>query len=485
MEAPPKTPDKGSKPTETARQTSFALGVDIGTTSVKAVLVEEAGHGFMVAASCTKDTRADVERQGDADLQRNEQDVRKIIAALNECLASFPPTQLSRVSRIGVSGQMHGIMFWKTGRGCRWTESRGSWTFEPEEVSQLVTWQDGRCSPHFLSSLPPPRSHLSVASGYGCATVFWYLKNSPGFLKAYDAAGTIHDYVVAMLCGHERPRMSIQNAASWGYFNTTSGSWNMDVLREARFPVHFLPEVVQLGEVAGNTSYAWHQIPKATRVGVALGDFQCSVYSCRPEPTDAVLNIGTSAQLTVSMPVGYEPGDSPEPVSPVAYYPYFGKRYLAVAASLNGGNVMATFVKMLLRWTAELGLQVSEADLYPRVIQAALAQPDTSLAICPTVFGERHAPGRLASATGITAAGLSLGHVTRALCRGVIQNLHAMLPSECLREAGVRRIVASGSGLSKNGALRQEVEKAYPFPVVYREEADAALGAALAVLHGT
>ena len=88
----------------------------------------------------------------------------------------------------------------------------------------------------------------------------------------------------------------------------------------------------------------------------------------------------------------------------------------------------------------------------------------------------------MASVTGITASGLSLGHVTRALCRGVIQNLHSMLPSERLREAGVRRILASGSGLSKNEAMRQEVEKAYPFPVIYGKDASAAVGAALAML---
>ena len=52
------------------------------------------------------------------------------------------------------------------------------------------------------------------------------MTNSPEFLKSYDTAGTIHDYVVAMLCGLARPLMSDQNAASWGYFNTRSQSWN-------------------------------------------------------------------------------------------------------------------------------------------------------------------------------------------------------------------------------------------------------------------
>lgn len=61
--------------------------------------------------------------------------------------------------------------------GCRWSESGSGPAFEAEQVSPLVTWQDGRCSPTFLASLPLPQSHVSLATGFGCATVYWYLKN--------------------------------------------------------------------------------------------------------------------------------------------------------------------------------------------------------------------------------------------------------------------------------------------------------------------
>lgn len=66
--------------------------------------------------------------------------------------------------------------------GCEWTEEGTSPVFEPGAVSHLVTWQDGRCSSGFLASLPQPESHLSVASGFGCATIFWLLKNRYGQL---------------------------------------------------------------------------------------------------------------------------------------------------------------------------------------------------------------------------------------------------------------------------------------------------------------
>ncbi|XP_029413322.1 transient receptor potential cation channel subfamily V member 1 isoform X5 [Nannospalax galili] len=340
------------------------LGIDLGTTSVKAALLEAAPDhpsGFVVLASCARAARAETESSV-AGSQGQEQDVSRIIQALNQCLDALPRQQLRRVGGIGVSGQMHGVMFWKAGQGCEWMNAGPASVFKPRAVSHLVTWQDGRCSSGFLASLPQPESHLSVATGFGCATIFWFLKNSPEFLKSYDAAGTIQDYVVAMLCGLPRPLMSDQNAASWGYFNTQSQSWNLEILRVAGFPVYLLPDIAEPGSVVGRTSHSWFEVPKGTQVGIALGDLQASVYSCMGQRTDAVLNISTSVQLAASMPLGFQPAQTPNPAAPVAFFPYFNRTYLGVAASLNGGNVLATFVHMLIQWMADLGCAIKDLE---------------------------------------------------------------------------------------------------------------------------
>uniref|UniRef100_A0A9L0TPJ4 Sedoheptulokinase n=1 Tax=Equus caballus TaxID=9796 RepID=A0A9L0TPJ4_HORSE len=96
------------------------LGIDLGTTSVKAALVEAAPgdpSGFVVLASCARAARAEAAAQSAAaGPQGREQDVSRIIQALNECLTALPREQLRKVCGIGVSGQMHGVMFWKTGQ---------------------------------------------------------------------------------------------------------------------------------------------------------------------------------------------------------------------------------------------------------------------------------------------------------------------------------------------------------------------------------
>lgn len=54
-----------------------------------------------------------------------------------------------------------------------------------------------------------------------------------------------------------------------------------------------------------------------------------------------------------------------------------------------------------------------------------------------------------------------------------------MLPVQHLQDMGVRRILGSGSALARNEVLRQEVQRIFPFPVVYGKDVDAAVGAAM------
>ncbi|XP_049599596.1 sedoheptulokinase isoform X2 [Syngnathus scovelli] len=402
----------------------YILGLDVGTTSIKAVLLESESRS--VAASQSLPTASDVADSNG--IKAKEQDTGRILETLNQCVGLLPADKLQHVCSIGVSGQMHGVLFWNAESDCDW--SRGNF-------SQLITWQDGRCSNSFLSSLPKPDSHLAVATGFGCATIFWYMKQRPEFLKNFTVAGTIQDYVVSKLCGLDRCLMTPQNAASWGFYNTSSKQWNLDILNGVGFPLHLLPQCVPSGELAGHTRSGWHGIPVGTPVGAALGDFQCAVYSCLSAQTDAV------------------------------------------AAALNGGNVLATFVDMLTGWMKELGVELNEQSLYEKMISCALNQESSDLAVHPTVLGERHAPFTLGQVTNISTSNLSLGHVTRALCRGILENLASMMTPERLQQAGVNRIVGSGSALARNQVLRQEVEKVFAQPVIYGRDADSAVGVAL------
>ncbi|XP_046423723.1 sedoheptulokinase-like isoform X1 [Neodiprion pinetum] len=464
-----------------AHSQKLALGIDLGTTSVKVVVVST--ETKQIVSKQSKDTQANV--PSDLGVEGNKQDVPKILSAVHSCVSRIPKDLLRQVVNIGICGQMHGVTFWKYSSEEDDKEHDGVFKLEisREKVSPLYTWQDSRCDPKFLASLPASKSHLTTHSGYGCATIFWFAKYKPEKLSKYNRCGTVQDLLVALLCGHSEVTISTQNAASWGYFLTTESRWEIDVLSQHEFPTHILPsKILQPGQAAGCLEQTWFGIPAGTPVGVALGDLQCSVYALLKDPTDAVLNISTSAQLAYVDPF-FSPKQSGE-TAKIQHFPYFEGRYLAVAASLNGGNSLATFVRALQQWSMDLGFSIPQSKVWEKLI--ALGQEDTAISdleIVPTLLGERHAPEHTASVSQITLDTLQLGQIFRALCSGVIKNLHNMMPQEVLQKAGIQQIVGNGSGLVRNLVLQKEVLRWYQLPLEIGQSGDAALGSALAVIN--
>ncbi len=137
----------------------------------------------------------------------SEQEVRKIMEALELCVESLGKTSLERVVHIGniflikkasnkfkrslssstgVCGQMHGVCMWTPPSTDLQRRHFGSW-----KVSNLYTWMDRRCDPSFLDSLPKPDSHLKLSSGHGTATLFWLARFMPELISEFQCAGTI------------------------------------------------------------------------------------------------------------------------------------------------------------------------------------------------------------------------------------------------------------------------------------------------------
>ncbi|XP_012273231.1 sedoheptulokinase [Orussus abietinus] len=456
----------------------LVLGIDVGTTSVKAILVSIDSKEIMAKQS--KDTQANV--PSDLGVEGNKQDVPKILSTVHNCISRLPKDLLRQVQFIGICGQMHGVTLWKSDKCVHKEDTVFKLEISRDDVSNLYTWQDGRCDEMFLKSLPKSASHLPIHTGYGCATLFWFARNKPEKLQKYDRCGTVQDLVVALLCSNDEVVMSTQNAASWGYFLTEKNEWEKTALSESGFPLDLLPSKISSGGIAGNLVQTWFGIPAGTPIGVALGDLQCSAYALLKEPTDAILNISTSAQIAY-VHSSFQPETITESEK-IEYFPYFHGKYIAVAASLNGGNSLAAFVKALQQWALDLGFSVPQSKIWEKLL--TLGSDDSSITemeMIPTLLGERYAPKQTASVSGITYDTLQLGQIFRSLCSGVIKNLHNTMPQTVLKDAQITRIVGNGSGLVRNPVLQKEVLRWYNLPLEMGHSGDAALGAALAITY--
>ncbi|TRY73998.1 hypothetical protein TCAL_06985 [Tigriopus californicus] len=462
---------------KSSRNGKIILGIDIGTSSVKIALVDaQRGNLLQSGYKATKNCigREEQVHVPGADLQ----DALQIIRIVRSCLSVLDSHFMKAVSHVAICGQMHGVVMWN---------SADVHTEQPT-LSPLFTWQDQRCSSEFIEDLPRSQSHLRIATGYGCATLFWLLKHRPEYLTQFDRCGTVMDFVALKLIGGDRAQMSPQNAASWGFFNTIEEEWNHEILQNSGFPIDMLPKIVKVGSDIGTLTSSWGVIPVGVKVKAPMGDLQCSVRATFENPkTDAVVNVSTSAQISFVMDLGFTPPKVFDPDATIEYLPYESGSYLATAASLNGGNVLDSFVRTLQQWSAFLlkqdepkgGIPNNPAGVIPKrggfnqdqiwtkLKLAAVEQSSTELHMDPCIFGERHDADRRGSISNIGPENCyHLGSVVLAMYQGIARNLSSMCPKDKLIENGLTRIVGSGSCLIRNPGLIKAMEETFGLAVV-------------------
>ncbi|KAH9525502.1 hypothetical protein Btru_001567 [Bulinus truncatus] len=246
------------------------LGIDIGTTSAKVVLLDLDGTTLAVQSSPTfSEATTSIGEKG------NEQNPGQILKVVNQLVISLIKDTKYKIKGIGVTGQMHGVVFWTSGQELISSLDHVDRT----AVSNLFTWQDQRCSDQFLETLP--KTSLPVSTGFGCATMFWFARNHPHFFTegAFTCCGTIIDFLVAVLCGLDHPVTSDQLATSFGYFNETVCGWSSVLHESKEFPSHLMPKVVAAGKKAGVVRSSLEGWPSAVPVFVGMGDVQCAMYA--------------------------------------------------------------------------------------------------------------------------------------------------------------------------------------------------------------
>jgi sedoheptulokinase len=439
------------------------LGLDLGTSKTAAVLA--AADGTVLAAVSQPHHAALAAPAGHAE-QDPEAHARQVWSVISQ----LPRPLRQRVAAIGVTGQMHGVLLLD---------------HEARPVSPLVTWQDDRCraAPDWLPRLAARTGH-PLRAGYGCTTLAWLVAQG-GAPAQTAAAATLHDWLVARLCGAHRPATDPTDAASWGLYDLATGTWDAAAVAAAGIPAAWLPAVQPCGSLAGHLTRHLAEelhLPPGCPVAVAIGDNQASLLATLRDPEhELALTLGTGGQLSAVLPAG-------TPLPPATpgceYRPFPGGRYAAVAAALCGGAAWAWLADSATTWALDLGLTPPPRDaLFARLNELGLAA-DHTLPVSPRFAGERFAPAERGTIGGLPAMGLHLGPLARGLAQGIVANLRDMLPPAV--RAGRTHLVGSGNALRRNPLLQHVAAAEFGLPLYLpsaSEEAAsgaAALAAALA-----
>ena len=208
------------------------LGVDIGTTHTKVCLLDDTSeNAFKIFRQQNHHGYDSLSRQQQQlPLGYKEQDPVSLVQSIDTCLSDFGEEQISRVA---VTGQMHGVILWKPKIGEKiGNSSHGDSLISlmrntVEKHSNLVTWEDQRCDQNFLKTLPKSGCHRDVATGYGSASLLWLAAHQK--LEDYTMCGTIMDFLVWLMTQSDRVEMTVHNAKSWGYFDEKNMIWETDL----------------------------------------------------------------------------------------------------------------------------------------------------------------------------------------------------------------------------------------------------------------
>lgn len=432
------------------------LGIDIGTTSVSAVILDQQKRCRAVASQAH---RSDIATAAD----RSEQNPDKLFKTADRMIGALAPELRSRIKAIGVTGQMHGLLL---------LDRRGL------PLTPLITWQDRRClRDHFIHSLQH-KTGYPLDSGYGLATLAWFRVNQRLPRKTFSAA-TIADYLIARLCGSSKPFIDPTNAAGWGCFDLRRLAWDETAVQRLQIEFDWLPSVLPCGETAGRLQKAWSAkwgMAEDIPISVALGDNQASLLATLRQPEEELaLTLGTGAQISALLRSAENLSARKENMSELRPYP--GNRFLLTAAALNGGSAWVWLADTLAGWMKDMGVQPPTQEVIFRRLNRLGLAADDALTFEPFLRGERWDTGLHAAVHGVRWDNFYLGALSRSLAKGIFTNLSKMLPEEIVRNR--KRLMASGNALRRNPLLRKMAEQVFQLPlVISRQQEEAACGAA-------
>ena len=424
---------------------STLIGLDIGTTSISAVAAEVSSGALLRSVTVPNDG---ILPSPDG-VSRLQDPVRIVETALGlkESLAA----EFSPVAAIGVTGQMHGILYLdRAGRA----------------VSPLYTWQDGRGNlPYGKSTYAAhlsTRSCYPLASGFGLVTHF--INREQGLVPSEAVTFcTLQDYIALLLPPRKTPLLHASDAASFGCFDLEAHTFDRFAMEKLGFDNAFLPAVTAETAIIGQDG----SIP----VAAAIGDNQASVLGSLRENADILVNIGTGSQVSavVSAPVPFPAG---------AVRPYVDGKFLLAGSPLCGGRAYALLHRFFARCAELFG--GDGRDIYTVMNDMAAEQPeDHSLTVDTRFCGTRNDPALRGALSEISEDNFTPEQLTRGVLWGMTAELRGLYGEMPLLSPATG-LVGSGNAVRKNPVLRRYLEEQFNLPLklpVHREEA--AFGAAV------
>jgi xylulokinase len=438
--------------------TVHLLGIDIGTSGLKCVVIDEAGQ---LRASASREYMPDLPRPGWAE-QDPDVWLRAALSAVRE-VTEISGVDRNSIAGLGFSGQMHSSVFLDRDR---------------RVIRPTILWLDTRSAPHVVAlNRTIGRSQLAawignpVMPGFTLSSLLWLKEEEPETWNRLVHVMLAKDYVRLRLTGEIATDYG--DASSMALLDVQRRVWCAELLQTVHIPIDLLPPLRPSSEIVGRLlpdMAGAMNLPSSLPVICGAGDQEAQAAGNGIIRSGLLSStIGTGGQL-------FTPIDQYRPDPQLRIHTFchaIPELWHWQAATLTAGAS--------LRWLRDevLGGRYSYQELADA---AANIKPGAEgLLFYPYLAGER-TPHMNPNLRG-SFVGLSLRHtwkhMTRAVMEGVVFSLFDGL--ELMRDLGAKfdQVIASGGG-TKHPLWLQLQADVFDVPVRTTQTPEAAaFGAAL------
>ncbi len=414
------------------------IGIDLGTSSVKSILIDE--NQSIIDSSSVEFS-----------ISRpyplwSEQDPKEWWAGVLQTLKSLSannPKEMKNLKAIGISGQMHGAVLLDN---------------HDDVLRPAILWNDGRCQAECeeLEKLVPDLREITsniAMAGFTAPKLLWVKKFENDIFKKVNKVLLPKDYIRLKLTGKYVAEMSDASGTLW--LDNNKRDWSDKILNAQGLSRDHMPKLIEGSENSGTLLKEFQDLLGCENNVIIAGgggdNASTAVGMGIVNDDDTLISIGTSGVIfNVSNKVNAHPE-----LTVHSFCHALPKKWhtmvvnLAVSSAINWGvEVLANdrdpnnIIKNLL----SLGEQVkAHIPLTPKGFE----ENNNGLPIfLPYLSGER-TPCNDMNAKGMMT-GLTLETTTAkmmyAVLEGVAFNFRQSL--ECLQQAGAKisHIFASGGG---------------------------------------
>lgn len=439
------------------------VGIDLGTSSVRAVAVDREGR-TIADGQCEYDIMK-------PELNWAEQDMEQLwqstVQAIREMLAKEPGVR-DGILGIGYSGQMHGLVM---------VDANG------QPIRNAIIWADQRTGKQIEKIYETvPREEFDpvfcnrLSAGFLLPSLMWVKENEPHNYEKIKKVMLPKDYIRYRMCGEFGTDAS--DASSTGMWDMKNRTWAYGLLEKLGVSTEFLVESHEAYEQAGVITESCAEqtgLKKGTFVAFGGGDSLMMelgngmICSGRMAST-----IGTACHLTCAMEAPlYDPK-----LRTNTWCHGSEKLWSIMGAHLSGG--------VALKWLKNNILEYGSFDEMTE-IAATVPAGSERLMFLPYLNGERtphNDPDAKAVYLGMTLRH-NKAHLIRSTMEGIV---YSMKESYAIFQSlGIKadRIIAAGGG-AKSALFRQIQADMYDCPIYTNQgKEQASIGAAMTAAVGS